>query len=189
MNKIRTCMAIGTSIIFVWLLGGCMKQTEVPEPGLYEESTGDKNPYEYEVDYQIPEGLYASGSGDDYIIYYNEDETETYTAWVWTCYDTMEQYLLSRYSDCRTMFPDNSEISSAPIEEIIGDYTVNYITVSYTRKYGDALYTYQRIYAGVYLPEGILFELEAETMEDGDFGFEKLRPFFEELTVKKQSDL
>lgn len=187
MNKIRKCTVIVNCIILVCLLSGCMKQTEGSEKENYEGSTGDVNPYEYEVNYRIPEGAYASGSGDDYVIYYNEDETECYTAWVWTCYGDMEQYLLSRYSDCQIIFPDDSEISSAPIEEIVGNYTVKYITVSYTKKYEEEIHTYQHIYAGVWLPEGILFEIEGEVMDDdGDFGFEKLCPFFEELTVKKQ---
>lgn len=192
MNKIKKRIVFFHFMVMVCLLCGC--HAEPDDPGLEgteteETEIEERNPYAYEVHYLVPDGLNSSGSGDNYEIYFNEDMTETYTAWVWTCYEDMEQYMLSRYAECRTTFPEDSDISSVPGEEIIGNDTVRYITVSYTKKYEDEKHTFHRIYAGVYLPEGILFEVEAEVMDyDGDFGFEKVRPFFEELSIQRQSE-
>lgn len=181
-NKRKNRIGLLCTIGLLCLVWGCR---EVPE----ENRPEGKNPYGCEVNFSVPEGLSLSTESDDYAIYYNGDMSETYTVWVWTCYEDMEEYLLSRYSDCRTMFPDNSSISSMPGEETIENHTVKYITASYTKKYEDGSHTFQHIYAGVYLPEGILFEVEGETMDyDGEFGFEKIRSFFEALTVQKPSE-
>lgn len=142
----------------------------------------------FEVKFSVPEGMFSTGIGkyDDLIYesYYDENMLQKYYVSLSSMilYDDIDAYIKDRYSKEETDLSASAEISR-PKEEIISGNTVKYITVSYESKGS----LYQEVYAGILLPTGMVFEVEAAAVDfDGEFGFEHVRPFFENLEVAEK---
>lgn len=169
---------------------GETQETYEDDLQLIRKETGKLSVLEECVTFSVPEGLYSSGVSEyedsSFEIYYNEDMFQSYTVYVSAVepYDTLDEYIRDRYSEEEMILGEGGEISM-PQEEIIGDNTVKYITVS--ESYKDELY--QTVYAGVMLPSGAIFEVEASTMAyEGDLYLEKVRPFFENLQITQKKE-